>query len=279
MIAVDGIGRSGTSLLARLLAIALEDQGYAYFYEPFFHPTPVGPYPDWEAMIGRVLAPGDADPELEGYLTRLQAAAPKVLWKEIRLALKQDWLLRRFPDLRIVHLTRDIMGALSSHRRPDSPGWMDRHRRVWVDCLRAWSGQIAKLKAKKVQGLGLLEGLDGKDEFELYSAVWALNESFAWKLASPRLLCVEYEDLCLYPMETLDRISKFLAVPFERDAQDRALRHLTQSSREWDPSGPGAGRPLKEMSEIWRERLSPAEIASIQRSAGAVRKSLGYPAA
>lgn len=284
MILIDGIGRSGTSLLGRLLAMMLEPRGYRYFYEPMHHPTPVGTYPNWETMIGRVLPPGQADDELEAYIKRIAAAAPegKALWKEIRMALKQDWLLARFPGLRIIHLTRDILGVLSSHRRPDAPDWMDNHRKIWLAALDRWLEEPEKLKKKKVSGIESFKGarpLSARGEFERYAAIWALNEGFAWRLGHPRMLCVEYEDLCLYPLETLKRIAAFLGAPFEQEAQDAALRHMRESGKTFDPAGPGAGRPLKEMPEIWRERLSAGEIGKIVGVAGATRQRLGYPAA
>lgn len=280
MILIDGIGRSGTSLLGRLVAGMLEPEGWRYFYEPMHHDSPVGTLDDWTAMIGRVLRPEDDDPALESYIRRVgEAGAGKVVWKEIRLALKQDWLLARFPDLRIVHLTRDILGTLSSHRRPGAPGWMDNHRRIWIAALAEWHTQAPKLRAKKVPHLGLLDRLDSMGEFERYAALWVMNESFAWRLRNARMLCVEYEDLCLYPLDTLKRIAAFLGAPFGQEAQDAALRQMRETMKEVDAAGPGAGVAPSKMPEIWRERLTPEEVRAILGVAGEARTKLGYPAA
>ncbi len=278
MILLEGIARSGTSLLGRLMELLLRDEGYAYYYEPFHHPTPAGIFPDWKSMIGKVLAPGDSAPDFSDYLrSKLNSARAKIFWKEIRLPLKQDWLLREFPALRIVHLTRDILGVWSSHRRLAAPDWMTQHRDIWVDCARSWSGQMETLKRKQVPHLDLLKTLEGRTEIESYAILWTLSESFAWHLDNKRILCVEYEDLCLFPLETMRRIAKFLGVPFGERLQHDTLRHLAESEKEFDPSGPGTGRSAKEMAEIWRERLTKEEIHAIAGIAGGVRSELGYP--
>lgn len=280
MILVDGMGRSGTSLLGRLLDAMLQPQGYLYYYEPFHHPTPLGTLDDWQQMLGHVLLPDEEHQQLGTYLDRMQAcaaaSAQRVLWKEIRLTLKQDWLLCQRPDARVVHVTRDILGVLSSHRREEAPAWLKNHRRIWIDCLKEWGGQVDKLRQKRVPHLDLLDDLAERDEFELYGTVWALNEAFAWSLKHERLLCLRYEDLCRSPVETLSRVASFLDVEFARDSQQRAIEHLQQSEQQWDASGPGTGLPAGEMPQVWTSRLSKIEVERILGVADTVRRQLGY---
>jgi hypothetical protein len=278
VILLDGIARSGTSLLGRIMAEMLQPLGYHYYYEPMKHPTQAGPMQGWERMIGRVLSPGDEDAELAGYLDRLGAGpAGKVFFKEIRLMLKQDWLLARYPELKIVHLTRDIMGIWSSHCRGDAPDWLEGHRLIWFQALQEWRIRMDCLRAKKVPRLRLLEKLDQYSEAEKYAALWTICEAFAWSLNHPRLRCLEYEDLCVYPLETLRQAAAFLAVPFDERIQQRALAQLRDSSRSVDPSGPGSGLPSASMPTVWRGRLAEADMTRIETIAGDFRNRLGYP--
>ncbi len=278
MILLDGMARSGTSLVGRLMNLLLEPAGFEYFYEPFHHPTPAGLFEGWKDSIRRILVPGDADPPLDEYLRHLESSAKSrnIFWKEIRLALKQDWLLARDPNLRIVHLTRDILGVWSSHRRPGAPDWMERHRAIWDAALVAWSFKRERLAAKGVPHLELLDRLDLLNDIERYALIWTLNESFVRILKSDRMIIARYETICSDPIPELTRIADFLKVEFPPQIRDAAIRHLAESEKEHDPSGKGTGLPPNAMPEIWKSRLSESEIEAILRIAGTTRAKCGY---
>lgn len=277
MIVLDGMGRSGTSLLARLMAKMLEPNGFTYYYEPFHHPTPAGELPGWREMLGRVLLPGEADLELEAYLRRMESVAGgNVFWKEIRLALKQDWLLEHFPSMRLVHITRDIMGVLSSHRREGAPEWMAEHRRIWAIALANWAQERGKLESKGVAlplSFGRIKELS---DIEQYALIWSLNESFVRRIYSPRLLRIRYEDLCAEPEATLRQISDFVGI-IMNNSMERSLRNEMQTSNEGvDPSGPWQAQTSLAMLEIWRKRLNIEDVEAIERIAGLTRHEQGY---
>jgi len=278
MILLDGMARSGTSLLARMMAGLLQPQGYAYYYEPFKHPTPAGPYSNWKEMLKRVLGPEDSDQELASYIrTMADGEKDRLFWKEIRLTLKQSWLLAHFPSLRIVHVTRDILGVFSSHRRPSAPDWMDRHRQIWSACAPGWKRQINKLERMGVPHLELLEKIEDRNEIEIYAIVWALNEAFATSLRSDRLLCITYENLCLDPGKIMTRIAKFLEIRVDEKMLSTLIAGMFSSGEDHDPSGPGTGLSPDTMPEIWRQRLAPDEVHQINGVAGQTRVELGYP--
>ncbi len=278
MILLDGMARSGTSLLGRLVALILEPRGYVYYYEPFKHPTPAGPLPNWEKMMQRVLAPSDADEELESYIRKMESGRPRGLfWKEIRLTLKQDWLLAQFPEMKIIHIVRDILGVFSSHRRSAAPDWMDRHRQIWSACLPEWKRQIESLRKKGVPHLELLERSAEWNEAEAYASTWTFNEGLIRELHSSRLMTVRYEDLCLRPIDILSNVAQFLGVPFDERLRQSVLEQISDSEVAHDPSGPGTGLPPEAMPEIWRQRLAPDEIDSILRVTDQVRRELEYP--
>jgi hypothetical protein len=104
-----------------------------------------------------------------------------------------------------------------------------------------------------------------------------MNEAFVWGLHDPRLLRIKYEDLCCRPVETLTEVTDFLGVGFDESQQQQTLRHLGESAKPWDASGPGSGLPPDRMPEIWRNRLTETEIRSILGVAGQLRQQLGYP--
>lgn len=286
-ILLDGIGRSGTSLLGRLMERILAPRGYVYYYEPFHHPSPAGRFEAWRDCISALPVPSAAPTaserrsivELESYLRSMTGDAPKLVWKEIRLALKQRWLLREFPRMRIIHTTRDIMGVLSSHYREGAPDWMPGHRRIWTQCLARWLEQGAALEE-----LGLAPALSPEQfgrlsEAERYSMVWSLNETFCLAISDPRFHRIRYEDLCESPLETLDGIFRFIGADLTEEDRAVATAHLAESGIRFDPSGAGTGLPPGEMPEIWRGRLSPERIAEIEGIAGKVRRLAGYPTA
>lgn len=275
MILIDGIARSGTSLIARLAAMVLEPQGYAYYYEPLQHPTPAGRYENWREMIGRVIGPEEDDTELAAYIDQMNAGAGGgLLWKEIRLALKQEWLLRRWPELRIVHVTRDILGVWSSHRREGAPEWMARHRAMWCEAARRWAEQGEKLKAMRVS-LPTDAIAAGADEAACYAAIWAANESFIAEIESERLYRMRYEDLCARPVDAMSAVAEFIDAPFSDALASRMREHVADALTQRDPSGAGSASS-EAMPEIWRARLAPDEIATIVRVAGGARRKLGY---
>lgn len=277
MIVLDGMGRSGTSLLARLMAKMLEPNAFTYYYEPFHHPTPVGEFGGWKEMLGRVLLPSDADSELEDYLKRIEVAAGgDVFWKEIRLALKQDWLLAQFPSLRLVHITRDIMGVLSSHRREGAPEWMVEHRRIWAVALKKWTEQRKRLEEKGVILPESFDRIADLSDIDQYALIWSLNESFVQKLNSPRLLRIRYEDLCSEPGDALRQISNFVEIVMNESMELGLQREMQISNEGVDPSGPWQAQSSVDMLEIWKKRLSIEDIKAIERVAGPTRHELGY---
>jgi len=277
MIVLDGMGRSGTSLLARLMARMLDSKGFTYYYEPFHHTTPLGELVGWREMLGRVLLPGDADLELEAYLRRMEVVAGgNAFWKEIRLALKQDWLLAHFPSLQIVHITRDIMGVLSSHRREGAPEWMVEHRRIWAVALKKWAEQRKRLEEKGVILPESFDRIADLSDLDQYALIWSLNESFVQKLNSSRLLRIRYEDLCSEPGDALRQISDFVEIVMNK-SMEMELRSEMQSSNEGvDPSGPWQAKSSVDMLEIWQKRLNIEDIEAIERVAGPTRRELGY---
>lgn len=277
-ILIDGIGRSGTSLLGRLMSIILAPRGYTYYYEPFKHPSPAGDLPNWPLMTARVLLPTDNDAELSDYLQKMErSSAAPLLWKEIRLALKQDWLLLHFPEMLVIHITRDVLGVLSSHRREDAPEWMAGHRRIWLESFRAWLAEPGKLCEKGIASPPSLESLSIMSDLEIYAAHWAMNESFVKKLASPRLHCICYEHLCADPEHVLDSAAQFVGASIDSATRSLLTKEMADSESERDPSGAGTGLPPRDMPEIWKGRLTEAEIAGILRVAGDARSKLGYP--
>lgn len=277
MVLLDGMGRSGTSLLARLMASILEPGGYVYYYEPFHHPTPAGELQNWQEMIVRVLRPDDQDVELKSYIEQMEAVSGGLLfWKEIRLALKQDWLLRQFPNLKIVHITRDIMGVLSSHRRESAPEWMQEHRRIWRKAVTGWAEQESALRSKGIELPDAIHQVEYLDEFAQHALVWVLNESMIRIIESPRLFRLKYESLCADPRESLDRLAKFLGQEINDDRMADLLKQMAATNPGIDPSGAWHGLSSEEMPSIWRQRLDRQTIAVIEAVAGATRKSLGY---
>jgi len=89
-----------------------------------------------------------------------------------------------------------------------------------------------------------------------------------------RRIRVRYEDLCRDPASTLRRITDFLgAEPFEGPVDFRAsMHHIIGNDMRM-----GTSSEIR-LDEAWRDRLTPVQVAEIERRTARGRRAFGYAA-
>ncbi|MGH2962026.1 MAG: hypothetical protein ACRDL3_07540 [Solirubrobacterales bacterium] len=137
-------------------------------------------------------------------------------------------------DLRVIHIVRDVRAFAHSHRRRD-------HTRT-ARAARSW----VRTHTNAIR----LASLVGED----------------------RYLRFRWEDFCVHPDESLDRIGHFLgAEPTELIARVNDQRHHVIGNR----------MRLKPVGSIrseegWREDMTPQQLAACERVAGQMNRLFGY---
>jgi hypothetical protein len=266
---VFGSGRSGTSLLTRMLdahsaiAVPYESHLYNRIYPLLPRNIDLGteatrrrlvreilrtgplqhwsPRPSLDATLAAVRRPGFHG-IVEGLLDGWAAGRAKPRWGEKTPQHTLCWrtILNGFPDLKVLHLVRDGRDvALSFRAAPFGPKHAYQAALHWMKYLSA---------AEKARGV----------------------------LGERGFLAVRYEDLLESPEGELRRICAFLGEPYEegmltfyRQKVDYPTdaRNLAQLRR-----------PVRgENREKWRTRLSPREQRIFEALAGDWLERFGYP--
>jgi hypothetical protein len=266
---VFGSGRSGTSLLTRMLdahsAIAVPYESHLYnriypllrpgldllaessrrrLVEEILRTGPLrqwSPRPTLEATLASIRRPGFHG-IVQGLFDGWAAARGKSRWGEKTPQHTHHWrtILEGFPDLKVLHLVRDGRDvALSFRGAPFGP------KHVFQVALQ-WKRTLAAAEAAQ-------EAL-GPDAF----------------------LMLRYEDLVERPADELRRICAFLREPFEEDmltfyrhevAYPTDARNLAELRR-----------PVRADSrEKWRTQLTGREQRVFEAIAGEELERYGYP--
>jgi hypothetical protein len=266
---VFGSGRSGTSLLTRMLdahsaiGVPYESHLYNRIYPLIRGNTNLGdeatrrrlvrlilrtsplqhwsPRPTLEGTLAAIRRPGFHG-IVEGLLNGWAASRGKPRWGEKTPAHTLCWrtILDGFPDLKVIHLVRDGRDvALSFRSAPFGPKHVYQAARHWTTYLAAAEAAQAAL---------------GERAF----------------------LTVRYEDVLESPERELRRICAFLGEPYEaamltyyrgNAAYPTDARNLT-----------GLRQPVREGNrEKWRTQLTPREQRIFEALAGGSLERYGYP--
>jgi hypothetical protein len=152
-------------------------------------------------------------------------------------ALYFEWLARRFPSSRFVHIVRDPRAVCMSHSvQIFNHGGLPGAARHWRSRVAAARGAAATL--------------------------------------GDRLLEIRYERLVANPEDELDRLCTFIGLPF--DPVVLSYRHsvevLPQHGQDVH-----AREPLQTDLRSWRSQLSRDDVSVIESIAGELMDEVGYP--
>lgn len=251
---IGGAGRSGTTLFRAML-----DAHRSLWCGPERELIPV--FAETHARWARSLGPDlDAAGVDRAALDRaahawivefLRAGAPegkRIAEKTPHNLLHAAWLGRLFPHARFLHVLRDGRAVAES---------LVRQR--WID-----------------PETGAL--LPYCKDLPAAASYWAavVSESRRQCAGMPRrYLEVRYEQLVTRPRETMAAVLAFLGEPWDEAVLHHEVAGVALSSRESSTAAVGSARSSATV-EAWRERLSAADIASIEHAAGAVLRAAGY---
>jgi protein-tyrosine sulfotransferase len=278
-IVLGGAPRSGTTLLRRLLdrhpevCAGAETKLFvpAAFNLAWLAQSYAIPRPELDEMRRR--APSQAA-FIDAFAGRVRGIAGKGRWAEktpqnIR---HLDWILEHFPVAAVVHIVRDGRDVVCSMR--EHPDWR------WVD--GAWQRVLVP------RALGW------------YAQRWLEDTAAGMaRRGDSRYAEVRYEDLVVDPRRALEALCERLGIAVDQDwlgepgllggAMSTAGAAIVRATPEPGQGREGAidgmarsGRPDYEgaVSAIsvgrWRNDLSPAELAEVERICGPRLRQLGY---
>lgn len=231
------------------------------------------------------LTSADARPAVTGFIRRslsrfLEPGKSRLVEKTVGNSLRPGFVRSVLPDAVFVHLLRDGRAVAESARRMweaplDVRAVLEKLRALPLAALPTYGTQYASAYAKRrLRGGGAVGswGPRWKDierdvgmmsTLELCAVQWArcVQRSRAGLAAMPsdRWIELRYEDLCSRPGRESTRLLEFLGLEMTSEVRVYVERNITAHH-----------------IEGWRKKLSAADLASIDRRAGAILAATGY---
>ena len=150
-------------------------------------------------------------------------------------------LFEMFPDAQYINLVRDPRGAVASQLQM---GW-DAPAVAVAAATARWEGAIRR------------------------------TDHFAGRLRPDQFLDLRYEDMVSDPHATLERICAFAGLR-AGDAVETMISGHRPGSRSGGPNERLAGPVTTASVERWRERLTPPEVALVERATVPLLDRFGY---
>ncbi len=172
-----------------------------------------------------------------------------VVVKTVHAPLALEWLVDRFPLVRVVVVVRHPANVLCSWRElrlPDQDRALDQHPAVQRDYLTPWNVRppTADPVARAAWHVCLLTA----------ALLDAAERHSEW-------VVVLHEDLCAAPIPRFGALAQELGLPWRNDAE----RFLRESDRPGD--GFAVQRRAGEQPDRWRSRLAPEGVRALATAA------------
>lgn len=173
-----------------------------------------------------------------------------VVVKTVHAPLALEWLVDRFPPVRVVVVLRHPANVLCSWRElalPDQDRALDQHPAVQRDYLTPWHVRpppSADPVARAAWHVCLLTA----------ALLDAAARHAEW-------VVVVHEDLCVAPVPRFSALAHELGLPWRNDAE----RFLQESDRPGD--GFAVHRRASEQPDRWRSRLAPEGVRALATAA------------
>lgn len=255
-ILVAGVGRSGTTWLANVIASQLSCR---IIWEPF-NPQTVDEFSGFPDFLYR--RRGSSDPELLSFATRVLEGAVRNSWvdreilrfrfdcrlvKVIRANLMLGWLRERFPELPLIFMTRHPCAVVLSRMQAQ---WGARDD---LDALLAQPELAQDFLQSRTEEIDKAQSLEAQ-----HALLWCIQHLVPMRqLQGERFLCLFYENLCLRPEEEIARIFGYL----ERPYRSSVFKILDTPSKTALSSS--AIRTGEDRITNWARRLSPRQVGEI----------------
>jgi len=263
---IVGMGRSGTTLLGRILA-AHPDVGFLNEPKAMWHVIR-----DDEDIIGSYAPPNtgrlylgaqDADEQacrrargVFGWYLRA-SHSKRVLDKYPELIFRHEFVRRIFPDARFLIATRSPWSTLKSVAE-----WSDSHATGDADW---WGVEDQKWDILWTQGVMQMPanadiaalGLSGDGDHHIRAAVeWVvtMREAISLAASDPLAQVIDYDELVLHPRETIGKTLSFCELPPSLRTQEYAEAIVSTQERGGDRQAASSQLPdalIGAVDETW----------------------------
>ncbi|MDX1645012.1 MAG: sulfotransferase [Thermoanaerobaculia bacterium] len=263
---VAGMGRSGTTLLGKILSlhprVGFLNEPKALWHVAVGREDIVGSYQRGPARYR--LDPDDATPETRRRLERLFAAylrwtgRRRVVDKSPEVVYRADFVRAIFPRARLLYPVRNGWAVCRSVER-----WSTRHRRTVGDEVHDWWGadrrkwrllveQLAAREPDLEPAAAELATLE--DQRQMAALEWILTSRHAARQLerSADILPVRYEELTASPLATIASVLEFCHLP----SDERVDAYCRDAVRPAEPARPFAlpealEEPFQRALEQW----------------------------
>lgn len=237
-IVVNGMFRSGTSILAKILASDPKVENL--YYEPFHPDFPrlkrVVNKPKYE-LIGEnegnvmrnwipdfhyhnlYLGEAQEYPEMFDFLNDVLVEDRVV--KFVRLNLRLPWFRKEFSNVPIVHIIRDPRGVIFSHAGKE-PSQVDHPNPEYWEKSLYYCKEYWMLYNEMQHFKFFFEKFEEDLPFVKLMTMWHINTAkiLADSLVNDNSHLIFYEDLIEKPMETITGVYKFLKRSMPKEVED-----------------------------------------------------------
>ena len=165
--------------------------------------------------------------------------------KCVRATRLLPWLSHKFPNIKIIYLTREPAAVIASQLQ--SRDWQ-----------RAKRPSAPEFLCHSKRARDLIAQLTETTEF--LAAQWAFDQWIAQRTLSPPWLSVSYEDLRSEPLKQIDRINHFLNRPFDLAKAAQKIEVMSRTTTKESASA----------TDSWKAELSVKQQTQIRHIVAAV---------
>ncbi|MBC23596.1 MAG: hypothetical protein CMJ32_06725 [Phycisphaerae bacterium] len=243
-------------------ARACEDYFLRLYHRPYGHEGDPGMHPERRAPLQEQAKKLGGAPD--DYFTAFCMLDAKEhgrdRWgeKTPRHALRLNEMLERFEDARVICMVRDPRAVVLSYRDWRNQGGFDLEK----DPTHAEALQRQALRSRKSYHPITISLIWNRTIESARGAIERFGED--------RIRMQSYERLCTEPEASTREIADFLGIPCRESMLDVPMHN--SSFTRFDQKG-----GIKETAiDRWKQKLSPGEIAIIQRWSGRLMEQEGY---
>jgi hypothetical protein len=267
-ILLAGAARSGTTWVADLISYAIPAR---ILFEPFF-PEEVPEYSKFHYY--QYMRVGEQDPKLYSFTEKLFSGKIRNSWvdktvetifpqvrviKAVRANLCLRWIGENFPDVPIVLIMRHPCAVTLSRL---NLGWAAQKD---LDYLLAEPKLVDDLSSKKMD---IIESAVTEEEKQ--AVLWSLLNYIPLKqFARNSLNLIYYEDLVLSPEDNLQKLYRFVGLPYDPSVLSKMSRPSSTTTSQSAILNGNDG------ANYWKSKLSRRQISEIMSVVD--RFELDYP--
>lgn len=237
---IVGIGRSGTTILSKVLSFH-QEVGLLNEAKALWHA--IYPFEDILGSYGKAafyrLCESHADAEVVKRAKKLHGAflyfvgAERLIDKYPEMIFRIKFIQKIYPDAKIVLLIRngwDVVHSISNYSHKcaiqTSRGYAD----WWGVNRRKWhllTTQVLSAEEELSEIREIIPSLERNEDMAAVEWMLTMREAIrATQLAAKQIYTIRYEDLTSYPYNTLKKLIDFCELSHDKDLLDYAMQVL-----------------------------------------------------